>query len=242
MHKKRPDMRRDGAPGWIRVVDDFGALVRFTHVEELDDLFRRPATQAEKEAISITLDWLRAHCEIDPEDESGCWRWRGFITRQGQPQARMLVAPHVHATMLVRRLIAKLTLEGAKLPGGASVEAFMAKRQAGVRAECERGCCNPDHVMLRTKTQSAAPTRGKPISLPHRMAISRARTRDSKVDADGIREILLSPESAKDISLRLGMDPSYASKVRRGELRQVHTGGVFRDLAMVVRDLGRMQR
>lgn len=184
------------------------------------DLARREATQAEKDAIEITLEWLERHCV---EDDNGCWVWQGFITKQGQPQCRITIEPKVSATMLVRRLVAKMKYEpSAKFP---DVNRFMRNRQAGVEPTCSRGCCHPDHVKLRTKQQAMKHTRGKPISFTHRMNISKARRRNSNISDADIRRMMLDERPGNHVARDYNVHPSYVPHVRTGKLRVFSTMG-----------------
>lgn len=222
---KNPDRYKD-VPGWVPVIDDFGNFRCYHFVEDVRAHFMREATPEEKDALTIDLEWLERHVV---EDDNGCWVWKGFITKGGQPQARFTLGPFVHCTMLVRRLVARMKFEpSAKFPDAA---AFHRNRQAGTLEGCSWGCCHPDHVVMRTKKQAMKPSRGKPLTLEHRQAISRARRAQSKVPDSKIVEIIASPKPAKHVSIELGMDPSYASKVRRGNCRIYSaTGGMFSGL------------
>jgi rhamnose utilization protein RhaD (predicted bifunctional aldolase and dehydrogenase) len=212
--EQRPDMRRDGVPGWVRVVDDFGTLMRYTQVEDLKGELAREATPEEKDAIEIDLEWLERHVIAD---DNGCWVWQGFVSKQGQPQCRISVKPYVTATMLVRRLVARMKYEPSKkFPDAAR---FMRNRQAGVPQTCSRGCVHPDHVVMRTKKQAMAGYRGTPMPLTQRMRISAAKRKVSKVSDEVIRQVMVDPRPAKHVSVEIGMSECYVAHVREGKLR-----------------------
>lgn len=226
MAKVRDPERYANTPGWVRVVDDFGNQRGYHHVEDVRWLFMRSPTQAEKDGVEITLDWL---LERVKEDDNGCLVWTGFITKQGQPQARIVINPHVHATFLVRRLVAKMKFEPG--PKFRNANAWMRNRQAGVPTTCSHGCCHPDHVIVRTKKQAMASYRGTHLSLEHKRKISLTKARKSKVDTADVARILLSNEPANKMDAELGMCPGYSSKIRRGNMRVFEaTAGVFTGL------------
>ena len=58
-------------------------------------------------------------------------------------------------------------------------------------------------------------------------AIGRAR---SKLTADLIREIQISPETGVALAARLGMGTTLVSKARRGEARSFQSAGIFSGL------------
>lgn len=218
--------RYAGVPGWVRVVDDFGNHRCYHFVEDVRDHFRREATPEEKDNIEITLDWLMERVKED--EDTGCWVWQRFITKQGQPQCRIAVTPFVHATMLVRRLVARMKFEpSAKFPNASR---FMRNRQAGVNPTCSWGCVHPDHVKMRSKKQAMAFYKGTPMPLTQKMRISQTKRAKSKVKPEDIHYILASTEPANKVSIELGMSESYASKVRRGKIGVVAATGVFTGL------------
>lgn len=190
------------------------------------DIARREPTQEEKDAITIDLEWLERHVR---EDENGCWVWQGFITKGGQPQCRITIAPKVSATMLVRRLVAKMKFEPSeKFP---DANRFMRKRQAGVEESCSWGCCHPDHVKLRTKVQAMKNRRGKPLSFAHKANISRARRAKSRITDADIHRMMIDPRPGKHVAEDFGVHHSYVPHVRTGKLRTYSsTGGVFTGL------------
>jgi rhamnose utilization protein RhaD (predicted bifunctional aldolase and dehydrogenase) len=191
---------------------------------------RREATPEEKESIEVSLEWLERHVV---EDDNGCWVWQGYITKSGQPHARMTVAPNVYATMLVRRLVVKARMGGgdAVIGHNIAVNNFLRKRQCNVKDECSRGCCHPDHIVVRSKKQAMANTKGKPISEQHRQNISRARRKNSRIDDATILKMMLDPRPGKHVALELGVHPSYVPHVRTGKLRAYSaTGGIFSGL------------
>lgn len=193
---------------------------------KIPDLKRREPTQDEKDAIEITLDWLLAHVK---EDEHGCWVWQGFITKGGQPQCRITIEPKVSATMLVRRLVAKMKFTPtAKFTSAAR---FIKNRQAGAKPDCSWGCCHPDHILVRTKTQAMKPRKGKPLSFTHKANISRARRKKSRISDEVIKQMMLDPRPGNHVAKELGVHASYVPHVRTGKLRVYSaTGGVFSGL------------
>lgn len=181
---------------------------------------RREATEEEKAAFEITPDWLMSHVK---EDDNGCWIWQGYSTDIGQPQARVTVAPGISATMLVRRLVGKLKFSPSKQFPDA--EKWMRLRQAGIKDTCSAGCCHPDHVLVRTKQQAMKNRRGVPLSMEHRMNISLARRKTSKVDDATIMRIMRDPRPGTEIAAELGLHPSYVPHLRTGKLRVFSTVG-----------------
>ena len=143
--------------------------------------------------------------------------WTGHVTKQGQPQARVSVLPGVHATMLTRRLVARMKWKpSAQFP---TVADFYRDRQAGVPASCSPGCCHPDHVSMRSKTAAMDNRRGVPLPLEHKMRISAAKRKNSKIDDATIRAILQDPRPGRHIAAELGVHASYIPHVRTGKLR-----------------------
>lgn len=185
----------------------------------------RTASAAEREAIEITLEWLQARVKVD---EHGCWVWQGHITKYGQPQVRITVAPYVAASMMVRRLVAKMKFKPSQVFRVAST--FMRKRQAGVMPDCSWGCCRPEHVVMRYKKTAMRPTVGRPRSMQHRLKISQARRRNSKISDETIRLILADPRPGSVVARELGLHPKYPSRVRKGALRQFSAMGMFTGL------------
>ncbi len=172
---------------------------------------RREATKAERDAYRIkNKKWLRHRCKVTQDSE--CWVWKGVVTKGGQPQVRLTLAPKASATMLVRRLVAKYN--GVELTDD---------MQCAVLPTCLRGCCRPEHVVARSKKEAMAHRVGVPLTEEHKNNISKAR---SVVHVGVIEEILTSPEPAKHVALRNGLCESYASKIRRGAMRH-------RDLAEI---------
>lgn len=231
MAKVRDQNRYKNVPGWLPVTDDFGRFRGYHFVEDVRHVFMREATPEEKDALEIDLEWLERHVTVD--EDTGCWVWNGYVTKGGQPQARFTLGPFVHATMLVRRLVARMRLGGpnAIIQNGNTVAKYMRSKQCAAKETCLRGCCHPDHVLVRSKKQAMKKSRGKPLPLSQKAAISRTKRARSKVSEDDIQRILASNEPAYKLSLELGMDPSYASKVRRGNIGIYQaTGGLFTGL------------
>lgn len=221
MAKVHDPERYANVPGWVRVVDDFGNQRGYHHIEDVRWMFKREVTPQEKETIDITLEWLEQRVYHD--EDTGCWVWGGFITKQGQPQARFSLGPHISATMLVRRLVAKMKFEPSfAFPNAAR---WMQNRQAGVGETCLRGCCHPDHVRMRTKQQAMKNRRGIPLPLTHKMRISATRLKRSKVSDEVIQQILADPRPGNVVALELGVDKSYVPHVRTGKLRTYSTMG-----------------
>lgn len=195
----------------------------------MPEIERRKPTQEEKDAISIDMAWLKAHTT---EDARGCWVWNGFVTKQGQPQCRITIAPKVTASMLVRRLVAKMawgdkeitTTKGGEAWGW---EKFAQSRQAGVRRTCSWGCCHPEHVKMRTKFQAMAPARGRPLPLEHRLAISKARRATSRISEADIVRMITDPRPGIHVAAEMGVCPSYVPHVRTGRVRAYSAPGQF---------------
>jgi hypothetical protein len=187
---------------------------------KMPDITRREPTPKEKDEITIDIEWLKARVT---EDDSGCWVWNGFITKGGQPQCRITIEPKVSATMLVRRLVAKMSFNPtAKFKSAA---AFMRNRQAGALTTCSWGCCHPDHVRMRTKVQAMKPRRGKPLPLSHKMRISAARRKNSNISDADIRRMMLDERPGNHVAAEYGVHPSYVPHVRTGKLRAFSTMG-----------------
>lgn len=145
----------------------------------------------------ISLDWLQARVR---EDDDGCWIWTGYMTKHGQPQARV-----DHKFFLVRRALWELKHEKE------------CKTETFVGVKCKKpGCCHPDCIVGRTRS---AAMRGGKKTLAQRARIAMSKRATSTVPDSVIAEILTSDECAVHISRRLGLSDSYASAVRSGRIR-----------------------
>lgn len=149
-----------------------------------------------------TLDDLRDRCHID--DDTGCWIWRGATTR-ARPS---LWLPAIGTRTSSGNAICIL------------VTGERPKKGAIWHVTCgETLCCNPAHrnrrgnrstQMLAAKITRSPATRAK---------IAKTKVVDSPFDAAVIAAIRMSAGTLEEVAEQFGCSPSYASRVRRGELR-----------------------
>lgn len=177
---------------------------------KMPDVARRPATPQEKSQVSISIDWLLERCEVDQQAQDACWVWKLTISGSGQPKCRITISPKVSATLLVRRLVAKL--KGVTMNEDVFVRA---------RPSCQRGCCRPSHLVAMAKEDALALHAESMKGIPHseeRKAKSAANR--AKIPVYLLEEIMSSPEPGEHVSRRNGLNKSYASKIRRGLFRK----------------------
>lgn len=150
-----------------------------------------------------TVSDLRDRCVID--DITGCWHWRGATARGRSPVA-WLPAIGSRTTMGV---IISVLLTGAKPPKGRVWH-----------HTCETPfCANPKHQKLGTRSSQmlvAAVSRG-PLQ---RARIARGKRKASRVTDAQVEDIRADSGTLAEISSRAGVSVTYASKVRRGEIRR----------------------
>lgn len=182
-------------------------------------------TRLKMEAV-IDLVWLEERCKED--QDTGCWVWQHFISKEGVPRCSLQLAPGVRASFAVRRLVAKMKAD--MLPE--QFERHNRNKQAGVRLSCTRGCCHPDHVVMQTRVQASDVMRGVPLTVLHKLRISQSRTRASKVSDEDVIQMLTCNESSVAIGRKLGVNKGYAAQVRKGKLRACGAlgGGLFSGL------------
>lgn len=149
-----------------------------------------------------TVDDLRGRCHIDTDTD--CWIWRGATTH-GRPS---LWLPAL----------------GARTSSGVAICVLVtgAKPAAGViwHVRCASPlCCNPEH-RNRRGTRSTQMLAAKITRCPAtRAKIAKTKASDSSYNATVIAAIRESVGTLEQVAEQFGCSPSYASRVRRGELR-----------------------
>ena len=144
-----------------------------------------------------TFEDLRTRCYVDPD--TSCWIWRGATT-QGSP---VMWLPQVRAVLTLGSVLSVLT-EGRRIRG------------ARWRATCnEKLCCNPQH---RKRTNHAALM----ASFGHRRTpeqVEKCRKAAIRYPASVVRAIREDDGTLVEIAARHGVSKSYASRVRRQDVR-----------------------
>ena len=149
-----------------------------------------------------SLNDILLRCIVD--EETGCWLWQG--TRAGGCSPSMWYPPMGKA--VAGGVVLYHLLHGEVLRKG---NYFHRTCQSGE-------CMNPAHRRVGTRSsqmKNAQLTR----SVQERAAIARTRRASSRVLTDEIvADIRSSDETLEQVSKRLGIHLSTASRIRRGEM------------------------
>ena len=169
------------------------------------------------------LDEILGNCRID--DETGCMVWAGG-TRNGK-------YPSVYAPCARRD--GKLTVQN-----GRKAVWQLANGKAlpnGWRAfgTCEnKMCLNPKHIKAMTcadrgqVVKKSGEWKNKVNRITANRIIGMART---KFTPEMAREIMTSPATGKELSVKLGINRTSISRLRQGKIQSVKpVGGIFSGL------------
>lgn len=166
-----------------------------------------------QDGVRTLLD-LRARCVIDAE--TGCWLWRGAMSRhrRGQPTTRVWLPPCVGggAAKIATAPRAAWLLAGKPLPDGHVVW----------RHHCTRAdCINPYHGAAGTRQQmhAAFVADGRLRGDPHRAVVNAKNRRSTLVPVGKVRqaEAMFSAGALqKDVRSELGISANSAALIRKG--------------------------
>lgn len=139
-----------------------------------------------------------------PEPNSGCWLWLGCTCRNGYG-----------------RLYFK---GGPKLAHRVAWEAQYGPIPAGkvLCHKCDNpGCVNPDHMTVGTQADNVADMvrKGRENRDP-RPYQQGERNQNSRITADVVRSILLSPLPQREAAKAFGVAPSWVQRIRKREVWQ----------------------
>ena len=166
-------------------------------------------------AAPITLDWVRARCDIEAGERSPCWLWRGGTNGSGYPlfvqrRAQADGTPGKPSGLPARRVV--WALAGRAAPAEGRYLALTCR---------ESRCLNPDHMLAVTRVQyMGRALGGKPRPAHHSAAARKGRRTapDVKITleiARSIRARLEGGELQKHVAADLGVSRSLVSMVWR---------------------------
>jgi hypothetical protein len=145
----------------------------------------------------------------EPIPESGCWLWRGKISRGGYGQIRDIGGGYAQAHRFVYRLFK------GEIPDG-----LFACHRCDVRS-----CVNPNHIFLGTHSDNIqdATEKGRIQSgrnhwrnrTPDRNPRG-TQIRTAKLNDDLVRFIRSDPRSSSELSRLIGVSSGKIREVRRG--------------------------
>jgi len=145
------------------------------------------------------LEYLKTKTVRD--EITGCLVWQGAVMRPDNiPQMRW-----GKGAKSARRVIYKL-IHRLDLPDSL---------QIGVRKTCHCLCCDPDHLVPRTRSQAL---KGRTVKPATRAKIAATRRREfAKLTVEQVAEVRESGENLREAAQRLGVDHSMIGAIRRGE-------------------------
>lgn len=140
----------------------------------------------------ITLADIKGRCAVDPDTE--CWNWLNCVDDRGYPRLRTHGKTHY-----VKRFV-YLMLHGS-IP-----------EKKIINSSCENnGCCNPDHLALKSKVKVARELAAKgrvSCGLRHSMTMLNKRRARAKLDmskARSIRQQYADGKSFDDLAASYGV-------------------------------------
>lgn len=132
------------------------------------------------------------------ETESGCWQWQGYINKVGAPWWRA-----GKQSQPVRRSIYNL------------MHPNHAVGKWVVRTRCDTPrCVHPD--CLVKVSRSAMISAYAPFTASHLAAITHARRKRGKLNADTVAQILLMEGPHSAIARHVGCSRSHVSRIKQG--------------------------
>lgn len=156
-----------------------------------------------------TLDDIKGRCVVD--DITGCWLWKGAITREGQARIWQYdFAAQKMAAMPGKKAV-WYAINQKPLPSGWLVYGT---------CNCQT-CMNPEHIKDGTAADWGRHMSDSGIhknSIPRMLASRRTGMKRSVMTPETLREVLASNESGKALARRLGVSMQTISKARNGHL------------------------
>lgn len=150
-----------------------------------------------------SLESIKSHCV---DDESDCWIWQGYVTKNGHPMIHTCCGP-----AYVRRVV--LSCVG-RAP---------APRVPVVPTCGKKLCCNPAH---QHATTASAIAQGRAKCADRAKKIALARRAQSKLTDEAAQQIRIANEPARVLAQRHGVSLSRVYAIRRGDSWKEYGGSL----------------